>query len=423
MLGVHAPGRAAALDSVAVRRLAISAYVLLSVGILVVRRPDAVTHPQFWAEDGTVYFSDAYNRGADVLLTPGAGYLVLTPRLTALLAQPLGLAGAPALFNLVGLSFQLLPALFILSSRFARLIPSVWVRVVIGLVYLLIPCEEIHATVTNAQWHLAVLMGMVLVAASPKGIAWRCFDIGVLVLGGLSGPLVLAIVPLALVRWIVSRERWFSVVTITTAAIALVQLKVIHDAGRGATDLGAGIRLLVRIVADRVIVPAVTADQDTALYSVHWWHGLLWATLIVLATAALALLALLRGPLELKLLLVFAGLCLTLALIHPLIVPSGPQWPPILVYGRAERYFLIPMVAVLMLLIWGISRLPGRIALAAGGVLAVAFVAGVAIHPQYPALVDDHPAASAATLDAAPRGTVVEVQINPAGWSMSLRKH
>ncbi|HEX6492672.1 MAG TPA: hypothetical protein VF112_04115, partial [Candidatus Dormibacteraeota bacterium] len=126
----RAPGRAAALDGTAVQWLAIAGYVLLAAGILVARRPDAVTHPQFWAEDGTVYYADAYNRGASALLSPGAGYLVLTPRLTALLAQPLGLGEAPAIFNLVGLSFQLLPALFILSSRFARLIPSLWLRAV-----------------------------------------------------------------------------------------------------------------------------------------------------------------------------------------------------------------------------------------------------------------------------------------------------
>ena len=424
MLGVHrAPGRATALDGAAVRRIAIAGYVLLAVGILVARRPDAVLHPQFWAEDGKVYFADAYNRGTDALLTPGAGYLVLIPRLTALLAQPLGLAAAPVVFNLVGLTVQLLPALFILSSRFGRLIPSLPLRALVGLMYLLLPCEELHATVTNAQWHLAVLMCMVLVAAPPRGVAWRCFDIGVLVLGGLSGPLVLVIAPLALVRRLVSGERWFGVVTITTAAVSLVQLKAIHDAGRGATQLGAGVRLLVRIVADRVIVPAVTADQSTAIYSIHWWHGLLWAALIVLATAALAALALLRGPLELKLLLVFGGLSLTLALLHPLIVPVGPQWPPIVVSGGAERYFLVPMLAVLMLLIWGIGRLPRRVAPVVGGVLAVTFLAGVAAHPQYPPLLDDHPAASAAALDAAPRGTVVDVPINPAGWSMSLRKH
>ncbi|TMD00069.1 MAG: hypothetical protein E6J03_12370 [Chloroflexi bacterium] len=394
MLGVHrAPGRATALDGAAVRRIAIAGYVLLAVGILVARRPDAVLHPQFWAEDGKVYFADAYNRGTDALLTPGAGYLVLIPRLTALLAQPLGLAAAPVVFNLVGLTVQLLPALFILSSRFGRLIPSLPLRALVGLMYLLLPCEELHATVTNAQWHLAVLMCMVLVAAPPRGVAWRCFDIGVLVLGGLSGPLVLVIAPLALVRRLVSGERWFGVVTITTAAVSLVQLKAIHDAGRGATQLGAGVRLLVRMA------------------------------LIVLATAALAALALLRGPLELKLLLVFGGLSLTLALLHPLIVPVGPQWPPIVVSGGAERYFLVPMLAVLMLLIWGIGRLPRRVAPVVGGVLAVTFLAGVAAHPQYPPLLDDHPAASAAALDAAPRGTVVDVPINPAGWSMSLRKH
>jgi hypothetical protein len=424
VLGVRrSTSRVASAEGAAVRALAICAYLALAAGILVTRRPDAVLHPQFWAEDGKVYFADAYNHGAGFLLTPGAGYLVLTPRLTALLAQPLGLADAPALFNLVGLALQLAPALFILSSRFRSAIPSLWVRGLIGVVYLLVPCAEVHATVTNAQWHLAILMIMVVIAAPARGVAWRCLDVAVLLLGGLSGPLVVVVAPLAFVRWLTTRHRWYAVLAAVASVVALWQLKVIHDAGRGATELGAGVRSLVRILADRVIVPGLTGVQSADIFSLHWWHGLLWASLLVLGTLALAGLALLRGPAELRILIVFAALSLGLSLLHPLIVPVGPQWPPMIVTGGAERYFLAPILAFLVLVIWGVSRLPRPAPLVAGTLLAAVFLAGTASHPQYPPLLDDHPASSAAALDATPRGTVLDVPINPAGWSMALRKH
>ena len=42
---------------------------LLGVLLVILRRPDAVTYPQFWAEDGSSWFADAYNSGAGSLLT------------------------------------------------------------------------------------------------------------------------------------------------------------------------------------------------------------------------------------------------------------------------------------------------------------------------------------------------------------------
>lgn len=406
-----------------VRALTACAYLALAAGVLVARRPDAVLYPQFWAEDGTVYFADAYNRGADSLLSPGAGYLVLIPRLTALLAQPLALTTAPALFNLVGLCVQLAPALFILSSRFQPAIPSRWVRALVGIVYLLVPCAEVHASVTNAQWHMAILMMMVVIAAPPRAVAWHCFDIAVVVLGGLSGPLGLVMVPLAVVRWFTTRRRWYAVLAWVLALVAVWQLTVIRHSGRGAVELGAGARSLIRILADRVIVPALTGEQNPAIFSFHWWHGLLWASLLVLATISLALYAALRGPAELRLLLAFAGLSLTLALLEPLNVSTGPQWPPMVTGDAGLRYFLIPSLGVAVLVIWGVSRLPRAPRTAAGALLATVFLAGTAAHPQYPALLERDAAASASELDGVPPGTVVEIPINPAGWSMSLRRH
>jgi hypothetical protein len=410
-------------EGTAARALAVCGYVALAVGILFVRRPDAVLHPQFWAEDGTVYFADAYNRGLDAVLTPGAGYLVLAPRVAALLGQPLGLAGAPVLFNLIGLAVQLAPALLILSARFGRAIPSPRVRALAGLLYLLVPNPELHATVTNAQWHLALLMCMVVAASPPRGIAWRCFDVAVLTAGGLSGPLVLVVAPLALVRWITSRQGWYGVLGAVASVVALVQLGVIHGAGRTGMALGAGVRSLIRILADRVIVPGLTGSQDAAIFSLHWWHGLLWAALLVLATVALGACAVLRGPAELRVVLAFSAASLTLALLNPLIVLEGPQWPPMVTGEAGQRYFLIPTVGVLVLVLWGLSRLPRLPRAAAGTLLAVLLLAGTAAHPQYPALPDLHPAASAADLAAAAPGTVVEIPLNPAGWSMSLRRH
>jgi hypothetical protein len=415
--------RVAGAERTTVRALAICPYLVLAVGILVARRPDAVVHPQFWAEDGTVYFAQAYNRGAVTVLAPGAGYLQLIPRLTALLAQPLGLAAAPALFNLVGMLAQLAPALFILSSRFQGAIPDLRVRALVGVLYLLVPNFEVHVTVISAQWHLALLMCMVVIAAPARGLAWRCFDVAVIAVGGLSGPLILVVAPLALIRWLTTRQPWYGVVAAVATLLAIVQVRTIHDNARPDMPLGAGVRSLIRILADRVIVPGLTGEQNSAIFSLHLWHGLLWATLLVVATLALAGLVVLRGPAELRILLAFGAASLALSLRNPLITPTGPQWPPITMGLDGMRYFLLPTLAFVVLVVWGISRLPRPALALAGALLSGLFIAGTATHFQYPPMADERPAAAAATLDAAPRGTVLDLPINPPGWSMSLTKH
>jgi hypothetical protein len=52
--------------------------------------------------------------------------------------------------------------------------------------------------------------------------------------------------------------------------------------------------------------------------------------------------------------------------------------------------------------------------------LAAVFLCGVALQLRYPPFVDQHPAAQAAALRAAPRGTPVDLPLNPAGWHMVL---
>src|SRR3989442_626153 len=71
----------------------------LAFATVVSRRPDAISNPQFWAEDGKFLYADAYNTGGlGPFLWPYFGYLHLIPRLTALIAHALPLGRGPLLF-------------------------------------------------------------------------------------------------------------------------------------------------------------------------------------------------------------------------------------------------------------------------------------------------------------------------------------
>src|ERR1035437_10257778 len=73
------------------------------------RRPDAIFHPQFWAEDGRVWFADAYNLGWwTALFRAQDGYFQTLPRLGAALAQLLPIALAPLVLNCIAIAVQVL---------------------------------------------------------------------------------------------------------------------------------------------------------------------------------------------------------------------------------------------------------------------------------------------------------------------------
>jgi len=122
------------------RLVAIPLAAALSCAIVISRRPDAFTSPQFFAEDGARWFSDAYNLGPwHAIWLSWEGYFQLLSRLAALVEAPFGASNAPLVFNILGLLVQIGPVLYFISGRFQPVVPSVLCRAAISAVYLLMP--------------------------------------------------------------------------------------------------------------------------------------------------------------------------------------------------------------------------------------------------------------------------------------------
>lgn len=136
--------------------------------LIVARRPDALFHPQFWAEDGPIWYQDAYNDGVWALLHPHTGYLQTLSRLTALVAVQFPLAWGPTIYAVVALYFQVLPAFVLLSAHLDQDIQSWAGRLALAYFYALVPNSyEWNMNVTNAQWHLA-LAAFLMIISTPS---------------------------------------------------------------------------------------------------------------------------------------------------------------------------------------------------------------------------------------------------------------
>ena len=395
---------------------------LAAAAVVIARRPDAVTHAQFYAEDGVVWFASAYNHGGlSNFLTPYNGYLQTLSRLAAALFVPLGLRWAPLAFNLVAITVQVAPALLLLSSRLDEAAPLPG-RAVLAAIYLLIPSFELDANLTNAQWHLAVLATLVVVATAPRGWVGRAFDVAVLVLSALTGPFGFLLILVLGIRWLRTRQRWLLVLGVLCLLCEAGQLTVLLWFGRPAGGgLGATPSLLLQIVANKVVLDGLLAQDLKPVLFLTPGPGTGYAAgLIDLGAGAIVLAALVRGPEALRLFILVAAGVLVAGLVSPL-VSAQHEWSRIDVAGVGQRYFVMAEYAWLASLLWAVTRIRLRpVAALSVAVVGAAMAIGLAAAWQYPPFYNDHPELYAQRLAAAPPGSTFTAPINPPGWALEL---
>src|SRR5262245_42079804 len=80
---------------------------LLMCALFVLRRPDALLNPQFWAEDGNVLFQNQLIHGGwSLAIQPYRGYFILDSRLAAAFATLFPIGWAPLIYNLFSIVIE-----------------------------------------------------------------------------------------------------------------------------------------------------------------------------------------------------------------------------------------------------------------------------------------------------------------------------
>jgi len=237
------------------------AIALVAAGIVISRRPDAFTNGQFYAEDGTHWFSDAYNLGAwQALGVSLSGYFQTLSRLAALIEVPSGRQrsrrvqrhGPPGADRAGALlrerSLPPAGAVAVGADRAERRLPAD-------------TTTELNVTITNAPFHLAVLATLVILAPEARGWGWRAFDVAVIALTAVTGPFVYVLLPIAVVWWLLRRRRE-TLLLIALLVLGLgAQLYAETQTPRAAYPLGANLRDLVLLLCDRVVLAGLFAEE------------------------------------------------------------------------------------------------------------------------------------------------------------------
>jgi hypothetical protein len=402
--------------------------LLAGVAVLQLREPAWFSRPDLWAEDGKIFLQQAYNWGGlPALWVSAAGYLHLGPRLVALLVVHLPLDSAPTAFRAAAFIVDALPAVFFVSHRCRNLVPSLPLRAALGLLTLALPDTfETNGNMANAQWHLALLAFLILVALPPRSWLGRAFDIAALVIAGLSGPFSILLLPVAAVQTWRHRSRWLLALTAVLALSAAVQgaeLLATNRLGTGSAPLNPSLDLFGRITSKVFLTPLIGYQQLEALAKMPIWLQP-WPPLAVSAVGLAAMgYAFWRAKPELRLLIAFTAITYCAALANPTDDAPEGRWYALSVAGSGSRYFYLPMLAWMCVVVWfavGQRLWIGRIAALA--LISLSLAVGVRLDWRYPSLPTSGFYQAVERFDQAPAGTRMEFPLEPPGWKMTLYK-
>jgi hypothetical protein len=342
-----APSRLARLRS-ALTRPPLWVTLLVCAAILVARRPAQIWNPQFWAEDGKIFFAQAHTLGAGALVRTFAGFLHTVNRIVNAVAQWADPAWAPAIFVAAAFVLTLYVAARTQSSRFP-LRPHVGY----ALAVVLVPDTfEVLLFLVNVDRILAAGLLLVLISRDARRWWQHAHDVTAVSVLGLTGPYSVFFAPLFLWRALQRRTRASVVLAVLVAGCAVTQgiLIGLHQTGKlrdgGFAVMGAGevvpekllavpgMRIAGSLLAGSLVPPDYPLPVEIAL-----GIGVL---------VAVALLALRKGPARTE--RVWLGIAFLLGLASALyrcrlVLPDMCH----AVYGA--RYFYLPQLVVLWLLI------------------------------------------------------------------------
>lgn len=338
----------------------------------------------------------------------------------------MGLASAPALFNWLAILVQALPAVFLCSARSRALLPNRTARIVLALAYLLLPNTfELHANVSFAQWRLALLAFLVVVAVPPRTVWAKLFDVAAVLLSALSGPLCIFLLPVALLHSYHKKHNHLAVLTSIVAVGVVIQLAalfVIAPQARPNLEMGASILAFSKIVGGQLFLGGFFGERG---FRWIFDNKFLVPELYYLGTIIISLLvikAIFLSRWEIRLFVVYAMLVFAAALMSPTISSGQTIWDGLWGPNAACRYWFIPILATYLVIISELFSTQSKcvkvyclILLGFGTIgMAVDFYNDPWPKQPFQRAVRD--------LRRAHPGEVVKFPIHPPGYIMPLRK-
>ncbi len=372
--------------------------LVAAMALLWARAPERLLAPQFYAEDGWVFFADAFNLPTwQALTAPYNGYDHLFPRLLAELSQWLPLRVAPLAFSLSALIITAICLTWFLLPPYRVLIRHDALRLAVVLLLLTSPNLEGVMSIAYLQWFLAI-WALLVTFVWPTQHRWWSGVLTLVYIGVIfSAPIVLIFVPFWLLRsWFAPTRllRWSAGTIVVAHCLFLVRiwqqrsdpLAPLNPGELGLSLLDLGRAMLYKILAVNLLGNQVAEwlHQSAGWLGIYLVAGLIIAGLLW----ALAWSQTVRTP---------AQLLLTVSLLYVIFIAAPFYW--LRTYGHeypflestgpllrdAARYFVLPSLALYLLMArmldanWGGLRVSRWRFWFGGGLAALLVVYGLAL--------------------------------------------
>lgn len=193
------------------------------------RAPYEFANPQLWAEDGTIFLSQARTLGFQSVVTPYAGYLHVLPRFIAFFAQLFPLANIPLVYFTASLLVLIFTCCYL--AEVPWLPPKL--KIIFPFVILLAPHNgEIFLTLTNIHWLCAILLPFIAFNTHRHGARHLIKTALLLLVIGLSDPFVIVFYLLFVIRPLITpktdRKDAFVLWLVATLTVS-IQLFIFHS--------------------------------------------------------------------------------------------------------------------------------------------------------------------------------------------------
>lgn len=180
--------------------------IIIVILLLFLKKPHSFIYPQFWAEDGTIFFSQNLKFGIHSFIIPYAGYLHFAPRFIAFFASYFPIILAPIIYNFFALVCFLLVCFKILSSRV-----EIPVKPLFVLSLILVPNNglgEIMLNTTNVQWFLAIILVLLAIQKKPENTFQTVADFLILFILSFTGVFIVLALPIFIYKFISEKSNY-----------------------------------------------------------------------------------------------------------------------------------------------------------------------------------------------------------------------
>ncbi len=210
------------------KEVALKYFIALVVITLnIVRKPELLYQPRFFAEEGANFFQQAYNTSFVYnLLNPQFGYYTLYNVLATSLATVVNLEYAPLITTYAALIIQVIISIYVIWSDIPALNSQIK-RYIVAMSFPLLCPGQIWLTTIGVQYWLTVLSFLILLEGSAfKLVTVHYLKAMVLTFNGMTGVLTCFMLPIFLYKYIKTKSKQFILYSAVLCGCSILQFAI-----------------------------------------------------------------------------------------------------------------------------------------------------------------------------------------------------